>query len=220
MCRSQNREAGDGRARGAERKLTEKEGRKIMQVLAIYGSPRKGGSTATMLGAFLEGIASAGGEARSVHVRDAAIAGCLGCGGCNETGVCVQEDDMARIYPLLEETPRIVVASPIYFYGVTGQLKLLIDRSQASFMRREMEGKAGRPASGGEGRKGFFLGVGATRGKRLFECAILTMKYFFRAIGVEYAGELCYREIESKGDLLKQPTILEECRRAGRDFLS
>lgn len=190
-----------------------------MQVVAIYGSPRKGGNTDTMLDAFLEGVISAGGETRSVHVRDAAIAGCLGCGGCDETGVCVQGDDMARIYPLLEETQRIVVASPIYFYGITGQLKLLVDRSQASFMRREIEGKIGRTTPGGEGRKGFFLGVGATRGKRLFECAILTIKYFFQAIGVDYAGELYFREIEKKGDVLKRPSVLDECRRAGRDFL-
>lgn len=191
-----------------------------MQVLAIYGSPRKKGNTDLMLDAFLEGAESEGAKPERIYVRDAHIAGCLGCGYCDKKGSCVQQDDMAGIYPLLEAAPRIVVASPIYFYGITGQLKLLVDRSQASFMRREMENSDDGLAPATLERKGFFLSAGATRGKRLFECGMLTMKYFFDAVNVDYAGELCFREIEGKGDILGHPTALEECRSAGREFMA
>jgi len=53
----------------------------------------------------------------------------------------------------------------------------------------------------------------------LFECAVLTMKYFYDALNVPYAGELCFWEIEQKGAIKDHPTALEECRRAGQDFV-
>lgn len=190
-----------------------------MNLLAIYGSPRAGGNTDLMLNGFLEGASSIRGVTMErIYVRDLAISGCLGCGFCDTEGICVQEDDMARVYPLFDRADRIVLASPVYFYGIPGQTKLLVDRSQATFMRK-MAGKHPRDAFP-TGRQGFFLSAGATRGKRLFECSVLTVKYFFDALGVAYAGELCYREIDEKGAIGAHPTALEDCRRAGREFVA
>jgi multimeric flavodoxin WrbA len=191
-----------------------------MVVLGIYGSPRKGGNTDLMMDAFLEGAAGAGGEPKRIYVRNHKIYGCLECAYCDQKGQCVQEDDMIPIYPLMEEVPRVVVASPVFFYGVTGQLKLLIDRSQASFMKKELEKKAHNVPRTEPQRRGFLLSAGATRGKRLFECVILTAKYFFDAINVQYAGDLCFREIEDKGAISLHPTALEECRKAGKAFVA
>ncbi len=187
-----------------------------MMMLGIYGSPRKGGNTDLMLDAFLEGAAEAGAEVRKVYVRDLKISGCIECGYCDKAGVCIQKDDMADVYPLFEQAQHVVVASPIFFYGVTGQLKLLVDRSQAPFMKREMAKKANQPLPNEAGRKGFLLSAAATKGKRLFECAVLCIKYFFDAIGVEYAGDLCLRGLDKKGDILNEASSLEECRQAGR----
>jgi multimeric flavodoxin WrbA len=191
-----------------------------MQLLAIYGSPRKKGNTDLMLDAFVEGALAAGGEVQKIYVRDMKLNGCLGCGHCDKEGVCIQKDDMTGLYPLLESAPRIAVASPIYFYGVTGQLKLLIDRSQACFMSQEVAKREGRELPPKESRRGFLLSAGATRGKRLFECAILTAKYFFDALHMDYAGELCFRELEERGAILQHPVMLETCRQAGKDFLA
>jgi hypothetical protein len=196
----------------------EAEERKMV-VLGIYGSPRKGGNTDLMMDAFLDGAASAGGEPNRVYVRDLKISGCLECAACDKSGKCIQEDDMSTVYQLMESAPRIVVASPIFFYGVTGQLKLLIDRSQASYMKKELRNRAGSSSGNGVQRKGWLLSAGATKGKRLFECAVLSVRYFFDAVDVEYAGDLCLREIEEKGAIRKHPTALEDCRRAGRDFV-
>jgi len=189
-----------------------------MLVLGIYGSPRKAGNTDLMLDAFLEGAVAAGAQTERIYVRDLQIEGCLACGACDKTGACVQKDEMARVYPLIEAASRIVVASPIYFYGVTGQLKLLIDRSQAVYMKRELAGKRGQDTAPHEARKGFLLSAGATRGKRLFECAVLTVQYFFDALSVEYAGDLCFREIEERNAVRRHPTALDECMRAGTAF--
>jgi multimeric flavodoxin WrbA len=190
-----------------------------MKVMGIYGSPRKAGNTDLMLDAFLEGAEAAGGEVTRVYVRDMDIRGCLGCGYCDKAGTCIQKDDMQQVYPLMEEAQRIVVASPVYFYSVTAQLKLLVDRTQAPYMKRELARKGGEIAREGSNRKGFLLLAGATRGKRLFECSILTVKYFFDALGVHYWGDLCFKEIDERRAILQHPDAIEECRRAGTTFV-
>jgi multimeric flavodoxin WrbA len=190
-----------------------------MMLLGIYGSPRKAGNTDLMLDAFLKGAKAAGCEINKFYVRELEIRGCLGCGHCDKAGVCVQKDDMQQVYPLLEQAQHIVVASPIYFYGITAQLKLLVDRAQAPYMKRELAQKEEKIVSEGPQRKGFLLLAGATRGKRLFECSILTIKYFFDALGVDYSGELCFKEIDERGAVLQHPEAIEQCRMAGRNFV-
>jgi multimeric flavodoxin WrbA len=191
-----------------------------MLILGIYGSPRKAGNTDFMLDAFLEGASAAGAQTERIYVRDLQIGGCMACGACDKTGSCVQKDEMSRVYPLMEAASHIVVSSPIYFYGVTGQLKLLIDRSQAVYMKRELAKKnlqSAAPAS--EPRKGFLLSAGATRGKRLFECAVLSVQYFFEALSVEYVGDLCFRQLEERDAIRSHPTALDECKKAGSAFI-
>jgi multimeric flavodoxin WrbA len=190
-----------------------------MNVLGIYGSPRANGNTDLMLDSFLEGCASGGAVINRVYVRQLHFSGCLECGGCDATGECIQEDDLVQIYPLLDESSHIVIASPIFFYGVTGQVKLLIDRSQAPYMRRELAKKQGIDPMLESRRRGFLLCAGATRGKKLFDCAVITVKYFFDALSVHYAGEICHRQIEEKGAIRRSPGALEDCFRAGREFV-
>lgn len=169
-----------------------------MVVLGIYGSPRKGGNTDLMLDAFLEGAAAAGADIERLYVRELELKGCIACGHCDRKGFCIQKDNMQMVYPLLEKATRVVVASPVYFYGVTGQLKLLVDRSQAVYMKHELAGKEGREAAQGEAGNGFLIAAGATKGKRLFECTILSVRYFFDALNMHYAGEICVRISKAK----------------------
>jgi multimeric flavodoxin WrbA len=189
-------------------------------LLAIYGSPRKNGNTDLMTDAFIEGAQSAGNiDVERLYIRELDISGCKACGYCDKHGVCVQKDDMVNGYALLAKAERIVFASPIYFYGVSGQAKLFVDRSQALFMRKNLNKSEGRAESSPVGRKGFFLCAGATRGKRLFDCPVLTARYFFDAVDVDYAGELCFRELDEKGAVLSHPSALQECRRRGAAFV-
>ncbi len=191
-----------------------------MLTTAIYGSPRKNGNTDLMMDAFIEGATQVGGNIRRIYVRDLRIAGCLGCGHCDREGFCIQQDDMAEVYPLLESSYRIVVASPIYFYGITGQLKLLVDRTQALYMKNLRAQRAGQASEPMEDRRGFLLSAGATRGQKLFDCAVLCMRYFFDALRTTHAGELCFREVDERGAILTRPSALDECREMGRQFLA
>jgi multimeric flavodoxin WrbA len=101
-------------------------------IVVLSGSPRKGGNTDTLAEAFVDGAKSAGKQVTVFRVADMKIGGCLGCGHCfEEPGVCVQKDDMVQILEAMKTADALVLASPVYFWGVTAQLKLAIDRTYA-----------------------------------------------------------------------------------------
>lgn len=106
----------------------------MMQILVLNGSPRPNGNTRQMISAFREGAESAGHKVDVIDVCRKKIAGCLACEYCHTKGnsTCIQKDDMQEIYLLLEKAEMLVIASPIYYHGITGQLKCAIDRFYAA----------------------------------------------------------------------------------------
>ena len=101
-------------------------------IVIISGSPRKNGNTDRLVSAFIEGAESEGKAVSLFRVADMKISGCLGCNHCfEEKGVCVQKDDMAQILDALKKSDAIVLASPVYYWAVSAQLKLAIDRTYA-----------------------------------------------------------------------------------------
>lgn len=111
-----------------------------MKILVLNGSPRKHGNTMKMIEAFQEGAMLVGHQVNVVNVAYQKISGCLACEYCHqkENGVCVQKDDMQNIYTLLKEIEMLVIASPIYYHGITGQLKCAIDRLYAVLYPKEV----------------------------------------------------------------------------------
>ena len=101
-----------------------------MRILVLNGSPRPKGNTKQMVDAFQEGAESVGHQVDVIDVCKKKIAGCLACEYCHTkgNGDCVQKDDMQEVYSLLTEADMLVVASPIYYHGISGQLKCVIDR--------------------------------------------------------------------------------------------
>jgi multimeric flavodoxin WrbA len=186
-----------------------------VKVLGIYGSPRKGGNTDLLLDRILEGSSQAGAAVKSLYVRRIKISGCVECGSCDQTGECALQDDMAEVYPLFDEANIIFLASPNFFYNVTGQVKLLIDRSQAMWSRRLLE-KGTQQRRSYDGGKGFLICVGATKGKNLFVGVELTVKYFFDALDMSYEGGLLIDRVEAKGEILKHPDAMERGFNLGR----
>jgi multimeric flavodoxin WrbA len=190
-----------------------------MKVLGLFGSPRKGGNTEILLEEALKGAEAGGAEIERLHLTDLKITPCTECHGCDSTGDCVILDDMQKIYPRLLEADIIILASPIFFYGVTAWAKGLIDRSQAIWAKKYL---VNDPSMGkrGKRKKGFFISVGATKGQKVFDGAILTVKYFFDALNAEYTGELLCRGVDGKGEILKHPEALKQAREAGRKLVS
>lgn len=105
-----------------------------MKILVLNGSPRPKGNTVQMIEAFREGAESVGKHVDVIDVCQKKIGGCLACEYCHTRGkgVCIQKDDMREIYALLQEADMLVIASPIYYHGITGQLKCVLDRFYAA----------------------------------------------------------------------------------------
>ena len=101
-----------------------------MNILVLNGSPRPRGNTKQMAEAFREGARSAGHQVDVVDVCKLHIGGCLACEYCHTKGggKCVQKDDMEQVYALLKNADMLVIASPIYYHGLSGQMKCVIDR--------------------------------------------------------------------------------------------
>ena len=99
-------------------------------ILILSGSPRKGGNSDILCDRFMEGARESGHRAEKVFLRDRNIGYCIGCEACHQNnGVCVQKDDMAEILDKMVQTDVLVLATPVYFYSMDGQLKTLIDRT-------------------------------------------------------------------------------------------
>lgn len=100
------------------------------KIVVLNGSPRKQGNTSALIHAFTEGAESAGNTVKEFFLDDMNIHGCKGCfgGGKNPDSPCVQKDDMDKIYPAYKEADIVVLASPLYYWTISGQLKCAFDR--------------------------------------------------------------------------------------------
>jgi multimeric flavodoxin WrbA len=187
-----------------------------MKVLGIMGSPRKMSNTEILLDKALEGAREAGAEVEKVLVSKLKISPCLEIYACLKDGNCAIKDDMQLLYKKLMEADHIILASPMFFYGITSQAKAIIDRCQALWVRNHVLGM-GKDDS--RIRRGVFISVGATKGRKLFDGAVLTVKYFFDAIGVKYSGDLLIRGVDKKGQIEEHPVTLGDAFRLGQELV-
>lgn len=104
------------------------KGRKEMRILVLMGSPNRKGSTSLLVSEFVKGAREAGCQAEVIDVCHMNIRPCSGCVRCGYEGPCVQKDDMEEIRAKILASDMIVFATPLYYYGMSAQLKTVIDR--------------------------------------------------------------------------------------------
>ena len=177
-----------------------------MKVLGILGSPRREGNTEILLDEALRGASDHGGLCEKIVLRDLKITPCLEIYKCAEDGVCAIQDEMQGLFPKIIQAERLLLASPIFFYSVPALAKAMIDRCQSLWAKKYI---LKLPVSPIAERKGVFISVAATRGKKLFDGVRLTVKYFFDAIDVAYSDELFVRGADEKGEVRDQPEALK-----------
>ena len=183
-----------------------------MEILGLQGSPRKKGNTQFLLSAFLKAAEERGAVTRLVRVTERHIEPCKEFVVCETKGTCPIRDDMeSEIYGLIRRAEVVVLASPIFFYNMTAQLKAAVDRCQV-FWARKYRLKLTDPLKAT--RRGVLLGVAATRGKTLFDGLQLTAKYFFDAIDARFETSLLYRGIEGPKDMSRHPAVMDDVHRA------
>src|SRR5208283_586389 len=106
----------------------------IKRVLVLSASPRRGGNSDLLCEQFVKGAEEAGHQAEKIFLKDKKINYCTGCGTCIDRGKgCSQKDDMAEILDKMVTSDVIVMATPVYFYTMSAQLKTFIDRTCARY---------------------------------------------------------------------------------------
>ena len=174
-----------------------------MNILILSGSPRKGGNTELLVEAFKKG-AAVHHQVEVVSVRDYKVNPCMGCNVCfkNENNICAQKDDMATIYEKMSQADMLVIASPVYFYGISAQLKAVIDRFhnpiRDSFHIKKMA----------------LLLVGAATLPELFDAILTEYNLCLNFFNIEDAGRVLVRGVKEKGDI-RGTVFLEEAFQLG-----
>ncbi len=187
----------------------------MVKVLGIYGSPRRDGNSDILLNSILSGAETGGAVVERIFVRDLRIAPCNSCGGCWKEGDCVIRDDMQQLYGKLVAADIIAVSSPIYFMGVSAQLKAFIDRCQAFWARKYVLNFPIR--EGGKVARGFFLSSAARMGDEgLFTGAVKTIKAFFHVVDTKYIGDILCPGLEEKGSVNQRQELLRKAFDTGR----
>ena len=188
-----------------------------MLVLGFQGSPRRKGNTSYLLATFMQAVEKLGAQTQIVEVTRKEIIPCKELVVCEKKGYCPIDDDVKTdIYPLIRQAEVVVLATPIFFFNMTAQLKAVVDRCQL-FWARKYRFNLADPAK--KTKCGFLLSVGASKGKSLFEGLQLSAKYFFDAIDARFAGSLTYREIEGPHDMARHPTVTADVEKAAADII-
>ncbi len=190
----------------------------MKRILGIYGSPRLNGNSDILLNNALQGAEANGSVVEKIIIRDLPVAPCNSCGGCYENGVCVIGDEMQKMYTKLVDADGIIVSSPIYFMGVSAQLKAFIDRCQAFWARKYILHKSIR--DDGRFAKGFFIATAARNPvENLFTGAIQTVRAFFHVSDTQYAGNILCAGLEEKGAVNKKQELLQQAFEAGKNLM-
>ena len=169
-----------------------------MNILILSGSPRKGGNTDLLVEVFVKG-ASQKHHVEIVSVHDYKVNPCMGCNACfkNEGNICAQKDDMALIYEKANEADMLVIASPVYFYGLSAQLKSIIDRFhnpiRDTFHIKKMA----------------LLLVGAASLPELFDSILAEYKLCLNFFNIEDAGKVLAHGCKEKGDIINSGCLYE-----------
>ncbi len=189
------------------------------KIIAIYGSPRRRGNTAALLKKAVEGARDSGAELEEIVLRDLKISPCLEIYGCTQSGECAIKDDFQKVRDKILDAQGLMLASPVFFYTVSSHTKILMDRFQSLWVKKNWVEKTPKNQQGIK-RKGLFISVGATRGKKLFDGMLLSVRYFFDVLDMELWKALLYRTLDFQDDVLKHPEYLEEAYITGKEFAS
>lgn len=188
-----------------------------MRIVAFHGSPRVGGNSDILLQEVLKQIDREGHKIRFFRLNLMNIKPCQNCGGCDETGTCVIDDDMGGIYDAVRAADRVILSSPIFFFSLSAQSKIMIDRFQCFWCEKYL---LNRPIpEGPHGRKGLLVLVGGMKKDIGIQCGEATAKAFFRTISVPEHETLSYLGIDHKGAILHHSTALEDARSAGERLI-
>ncbi len=176
----------------------------VKKVLIISASPRTGGNSDLLCDQFKKGAEEAGNTVEKVQLQKQKIGGCLACYGCRGTGVCVQKDDMEELLDKMVEADVLVLATPVYFYSMDGQLKTMIDRTLPRYTQIK-------------DKELYFIATAAA-GRRAMERTMDAMQGFADCLpGARVMGRIYGEGVYQKGEV-EATAAFEQAHEAGRSL--
>ena len=169
-----------------------------MKILALIGSPRSRSNTDTLVEQILKGSETKGHTSEKLYLYDYEISPCIDCRNCKKGNyVCVINDGMQEIYPKLEVADLIIFGTPLYWYGPSGKMKLLIDRLRPFIANGKLNGKKAVVVTPSE--------EGADACGPLLKMFRMSFKY----LGMEFSGKIFVKAYE-KGEIMGNQKELEK----------
>ena len=174
------------------------------KVLILSASPREGGNSDLLCDQFAKGAEEAGHRVEKIRVQEKKIAPCLACYGCRGTGVCVQKDDMEDILNKMVQADVLVLATPVYFYSMDGQLKTMIDQTLPRYTLIK-------------DKELYFIATAAA-GRRAMERTMDAMQGFADCLpGARVMGRIYGEGVYQKGEV-EATAAFEQAYEAGRSL--
>ncbi len=175
-----------------------------MKIVGLVGSPRKGSNTDLVVNAVLDGAFLNNHLTEKIYLYDVDIAPCVDCRACKRDGFkCTLKDGMQKLYPKLEEADVIVFGTPLYWYGPSAKMKLLIDRLRPFIASKTLKGKKA------------VLVVPSEEGAEACNFTVGMFALSFDYLGIEIVGKLLPKaseraEVKGKRQILKDAFMLGE----------
>ena len=176
-----------------------------------------GGNSDLLLDACLESLTEARVPFEKLRICDLDFSACTNCGGCDNEGECVVDDDMQALYRKFVEFPILVVSTPVFFMALPAQLKAAIDRCQAVWVRKYL---LRRRMPDFDNRQGYLIQVAGMKGERMFEGGKVTISALFGTLDYRFVAKLHLSDIDSVGAITGHPTALDQARQMGREIAS
>ena len=175
-----------------------------MKVLGLVGSPRKSGNTDLLVSAILYGAGASNHEIEKLFLYDVDISPCVDCRGCKKGAFqCVLKDGMKLLYSKLEEADVIVFGTPLYWYGPTGKMKLMVDRLRPYIASKKLKGKKA------------VLVVPSEEGADACNLVVGMFELSFKYLEMDLVGKILAKASE-KGEVREQPKVLDEAFKLGK----
>lgn len=166
------------------------------KILILSGSPRKGGNSDTLCNQFMQGAHDAGHDVEKIWVQGRKVASCLACYYCKDhAGECAIKDDMTDILSKMLAADVIVLASPVYFYSISAQLKAVIDRTVARWL--EFKNK-----------EFYYIMTAAEDSDTVMDCTLACMRGLAECLeGSVEKGVIYGKGVYEKGEITDHPAM-------------
>jgi len=190
--------------------------KKDVKILALFGSPRKKGNSTLLASHIILGAESRGAIIESIYLNGLNIKPCQGCYACQEENSkgCAVDDDMQGIYPKITEADALIIASPVYWFTMSAQTKIFMDRCIATYNedpgKSQLHGKKIAIAMTFGGKDAF--SSGCVNALRTFQDA-------YNFVGADIVG-MVYGSAEEPGEIAADTELMKDAEALGKKLVS